>query len=184
MSPQKSIVTHRGDDGFTDLIHGTRISKDSRPIHALGDMDELNSLIGAIRSLLPEGPIASSLRATQHDLFHMGNAVATLTDAPQDELWVAEKIVRLEEEIKNLEAQLPALHAFLLPGGAPGAALLHVARAVCRRAERNIAGLAEAGHPVHALLQYLNRLSDLLFLQARAVNMQQECAETLWDSTV
>jgi cob(I)alamin adenosyltransferase len=117
-------------------------------------------------------------------LFHLGNAVATLSVAPKDDLWVEDKKGRLEDEIKNLEAQLPALHAFLLPGGAPSAALLHVARAVCRRAERTIAGLADAGHPVHPLLQYLNRLSDLLFLQARAVNIQQECAETLWDSTV
>jgi cob(I)alamin adenosyltransferase len=180
MSPLPSKGIHRGDDGLTDLIHGPRVSKASRPVQALGEIDELNSLIGVIRSFLDAGPIAISLIAIQQDLFLLGEAVATLPSASNQETHLLEKITRLENEIQALEGQIPPIQSFLLPGGSQASALLQYARTVCRRAERSVVCLLEEARIFSPLQLYLNRLSDLLFLQARAVNLQAGSPEILW----
>jgi cob(I)alamin adenosyltransferase len=168
------IVTRTGDDGTTALADGTRVGKNHPRVEALGDVDELNSLVGlALCEALP-GEIAAALRAIQHDLFDLGARLA----APGHGALENGALTRLDALAAAWNAGLPALAEFVLPGGSRGAALCHVARAVCRRAERHVAALGEAA-PAGAL-PYLNRLADLLFITARRLNQTAGVAETLW----
>lgn len=170
------IVTRTGDDGTTGLGAGSRAAKDSPRIEAIGAVDELNSQIGV---LLAEGlpaEIRACLIEVQHELFDLGGELAmpgrnVLPEAATD---------RLEQVLEALNGDLPPLKEFILPGGCRAAALCHVTRAVCRRAERRVVALGHAETVSPAAVKYLNRLSDLLFVMSREINRSQGHAETLW----
>ncbi len=170
------IVTRTGDDGSTGLADGRRVPKHDARIEALGEVDELNSHLG----LLLAEPLPDELRALlvgiQNDLFDLGGELALPDHAQVDEAHV----LRLDQAIAGLNAQLPPLREFVLPGGTRAAALAHVCRAVCRRAERSLTRLAQRDPLSPYLGQYLNRLSDLLFVLARQLNRQAGQPEPTW----
>ena len=185
------IVTRTGDDGTTSLGDGTRVPKDSARIEAIGTVDELNSLIGAVIATSPQAQpqtapgaaVSHWLLDVQHDLFDLGAelSVPGLTRITQARVEAIEKL------IESLNAALPPLKEFVLPGGSTSAALCHLARTVCRRAERRCWALARecaspnAATPLNpASLRYLNRLSDLLFVQARLYARADGGSEVLW----
>ena len=169
------ITTRTGDDGTTGLADGSRLNKDNARITAIGSVDELNSQLGLLLTeSLPEA-VRKQLLDIQHDLFDLGGMLATL-GAPFDDA----KLAKLDAAIIRFNADLPPLKEFILPGGNRAAALCHVARCIARRAERDYTPLArEKLAPVHGL-QYLNRLSDLLFILCRAINRAEGRAETFW----
>ena len=177
------IYTRTGDDGTTGLVDGSRVSKVDPRMAAIGDVDEANSAIGVAIAAMDEGEARAALIRIQHDLFDLGADVATPGDdfAPSDMVLriVPGQIDRLEREIDRMNAGLAPLASFVLPGGAPAAAALHLARAIVRRAER-AAVAAAATVPLNpAALAYLNRLSDFLFVCARHVN-QNAGGDVLW----
>lgn len=183
------LYTKTGDTGESGLFGGTRARKDDARFHALGGVDELNAMLGIVLVELGEfEPQRAILQTIQHDLFLIGAHLATPSNATrattQLPALTAERIAFLEQQIDTQDATLPPLREFILPGGVYAAALFHLARTVCRRAERAVVTLARTT-PEHALLdplilQYLNRLSDFLFVAARAVNQQSNAAETSW----
>ena len=168
------IYTKSGDAGETGLGDGSRVPKDLARVAAVGEVDELNSVLGLVLANCPDCPEAPLLRAVQNDLFDVG-ADMCVPQPDGEEAGKALRVVpvqyeRLEQAIDRLNESLEALRSFVLPGGAPAAAWLHLARTVCRRAERAVVTLmhAEKVNP-HALV-YLNRLSDFLFVLARVAN--------------
>lgn len=170
------IYTKTGDAGQTSLRWGERISKDAVRVEAYGTVDEANAFVGlAAAQLAPEplhDAVAEMLRRTQRELFDVGADLAVPPNREKGEQpkVKSEMVAQLEADIDALEAGLDPLRTFILPGGHPAAATLHVARTVARRAERRVVSLM-AAEPVDAvLLQYLNRLSDFLFVAARAIN--------------
>jgi cob(I)alamin adenosyltransferase len=171
------IYTRGGDRGETSLGDGSRASKLDRRIGAYGSVDELNSLIGvALEGELPD-EIRAVLDRVQNELFDVGADLSVPWDGADDKLRTTEKLVdALEADCDCFNAELPALKSFVLPGGVEGAARIHVARAVCRRAERD--ALAASVNPLAVV--YLNRLSDLLFILARAANAAAGRDEPLW----
>lgn len=170
------IVTRGGDKGETSLGDGTRVAKDDARIALLGDVDELNSFVGLARSHLSAGDVSATLEGVQHDLFDLGGGLCF----PGAPLLSERHVTRLDEAAEALNKDLPPLKDFILPGGAPVLGYLHVARSVCRRVERAIASfLRDAPEAAHAL-QYLNRLSDYLFIAARAEAKRLGVEETLW----
>ncbi|UYY57591.1 cob(I)yrinic acid a,c-diamide adenosyltransferase [Sphingomonas sp. S2-65] len=160
------IYTRTGDDGTTGLADGARISKADPLMAAIGDVDEANSAIGVARGALGAGPMDDMLARIQNDLFDLGADLATPVGIEGALRIVPAQIRWLEDQIDRLNAALDPLTSFVLPAGEPGAAAVHLARAITRRAER-AAVSAQAGDQPRA---YLNRLSDLLFVAARAVN--------------
>jgi cob(I)alamin adenosyltransferase len=171
------IVTRTGDKGTTGLSGGARVDKTHPRIEAIGEVDELNSFIGLLLThALPE-LIRETLVTVQHHLFDLGGELAT----PGSVVLQEEHRQRLEAVVEQLNAGLPPLKEFILPGGSPAAAVCHVARAVCRRAERRVVGLhrEEAINP--ETLRYLNRLSDLLFVMARILAREQGGKEVYWE---
>jgi cob(I)alamin adenosyltransferase len=178
------IYTRTGDAGQTALLGGARVLKDDARVAAYGDVDELNAVLGLA---LAEGPAevdALLLLQVQRDLFALGARLADPTAAVADRrekaALGAADVERLERAIDEREATLPALTAFILPGGARPGALLHFARTVCRRAERAMVALHRRQPLEAALLAYVNRLSDLLFVLARAANHRQGKPEERW----
>ncbi|PWT86577.1 MAG: ATP:cob(I)alamin adenosyltransferase [Blastocatellia bacterium] len=176
------IYTRTGDAGETSFFDGTRVRKDDRRVDAYGEVDELNAWLGLARSSLDDRDIAEDLVRIQRDLFALGAQLADPADkiatrVNKASLTLAD-VERLESLIDRLEQELTPLRRFILAGGTPPAAALHVARAVCRRAERRIVALQPPVEP--ALLQYVNRLSDALFVIARAVNSRAGVRETEW----
>jgi cob(I)alamin adenosyltransferase len=173
------IYTRTGDDGSTGLGDGTRVPKDDVRVEAYGTVDELNAGIGLLRAELDATHAAQQLLdAVQHDLFDLGGELCI----PGYRLLKAEQIDLLEKSIDALNAALPMLKEFILPGGNRAAALAHMARTVCRRAERRVFTLAQQEENVGALpLQYLNRLSDYLFVLARALARENGGSEVLWN---
>jgi cob(I)alamin adenosyltransferase len=169
------ITTRTGDDGSTGLADGTRLPKDHPRIVAIGSVDELNSQLGLLLSETIPGEIRAELLRIQNDLFDFGGMLAS-PGAPFD----AAKLVRLDGAISHHNAGLPPLKEFILPGGTRAAALCHVARCVARRAERDYFSLSQNETAPREGLQYLNRLSDLLFVFCRVLNLAAEQAETLW----
>jgi cob(I)alamin adenosyltransferase len=172
------IYTRAGDTGLTSLGDGSRIAKTDVRIEAYGTVDELNSFVGlALAGELPDDA-REWLQAVQNDLFDLGADLAVPMDDKRERLRIEQRHVeRLEERCDRVNARLEPLRSFVLPSGTDAAARLHVARAVCRRAERLVVALAETT-PVNPLaIAYLNRLSDLLFILARAAN---EGRENLW----
>lgn len=170
------IYTRTGDAGTTGLGDGSRVPKDGLRICALGEVDEANSLIGLL--LVEELPVTvrTLLTEIQHDLFDLGGELSVPGMALLDE----RRVGRLEHELDAMNEALEPLKDFILPGGVRAAALAHQARAVCRRAERAVVALAAAESVREAPRQYLNRLSDLLFVLARHLNRVAGCGDVLW----
>jgi cob(I)alamin adenosyltransferase len=170
------IVTRTGDAGETGLGDGTRVAKDAPRIEAIGAVDELNSVLGVVLAEALPDAIAACLTDVQHDLFDLGGELSIPGFAAMTEAHVA----RVEEAVESFNADLSPLKEFILPGGTRAAALAHVARTVCRRAERSVIRLA-AVEPVSERSRiYLNRLSDLLFVLARALNRAAARPDVLW----
>jgi cob(I)alamin adenosyltransferase len=176
------IYTRTGDDGTTSLFSGGRVSKTHLRVEAYGTVDELNSILGLARALKPRPQTDAWLERIQRQLFHLGADLATPLDAKSD--WVvrmdAETVQSLETGIDELTAELPELKNFILPGGTPAAAQMHVARTVCRRAERVVVALQEHERVGEQVLNYLNRLSDFLFTLSRWENQQAGIPEDKW----
>lgn len=175
------VVTRGGDGGETSLGNGARVRKDSLRIEVLGAVDEANAALGLLRQASAADPATSSLlRAVQNDLFDLGADLAVPEGGTKPRLRLTEAQVRaLEEAIAERNAALPPLKSFILPGGGAVAATAHLARAIVRRAERRVVSLADAERLNPALIPYLNRLSDLLFVLARAAG-REDGSETLW----
>ncbi len=170
------IVTRTGDAGTTGLGDGSRTAKDSRRIAAIGEVDELNSTLGVLLAEpLPPG-ITATLREVQHDLFDLGGELSI----PGYTAVTDEHVARLEDAVEALNADLPPLKEFILPGGSRPAALAHVSRTVCRRAERAVVALGTGETVSDPVRRYLNRLSDLLFVMARALNRAGGGSDVLW----
>lgn len=179
------VYTRTGDDGTTALGGGQRLPKDAARIEAYGAVDELNSLLGAALAQGLTAAVGEPLGRIQNDLFHLGSDLCVLeadkaaTPVPRIE---ARHVAALEACLDGLTSELAPLQNFILPGGTPGAGWLHLARTVCRRAERRVVSLARQ-EPVGAFaIRYLNRLSDLLFVMARAENRGRGVTDVLWDS--
>jgi cob(I)alamin adenosyltransferase len=185
-----AMYTRGGDKGETGLFGGARVSKSSPRVAAYGSLDELNSFLGAARAALPDAgefrALDAALERVQAECFVIGALLATPADklgklgAPFDQGLPADAPARLEKEIDAWEKDLPALKTFILPGGGPAGASLHVARAVSRRAERDVVELGSADSVPAGVVVYLNRLSTWLFIAARWVNKTQGRAETPW----
>ncbi len=179
------IYTRTGDEGLTALVGGERVKKSTLRVAAYGTVDEANSALGLARSLLP-GELAELdplLDRLQRALFDLGSDLATLKNSPAERHITRmhpEDVAGLEAEIDRLEAELPPLKLFILPGGHPAAAALHLARTAVRRAEREAVALAEHEWVNAEALRYLNRLSDLLFVLARYVNHRLGVPEPIW----
>jgi cob(I)alamin adenosyltransferase len=176
------ITTRRGDDGFTDMADGGRIRKDSRRIEAVGSLDELSSVIGMARAEKPLPETDARLQEIQNDLFCLGAMLASGTRKAPSPMLDANRIAVLERETAKIAEQLGPLENFLLPGGSPCAASLHFARAVCRRAERNVIAFSRSAKVESVICIYLNRLSDVLFQYARMENNAAGLAESSWKS--
>ncbi|HSE65035.1 MAG TPA: cob(I)yrinic acid a,c-diamide adenosyltransferase [Thermoanaerobaculia bacterium] len=179
------VYTRTGDDGTTALGAGQRVPKDSRRVEAYGTVDETNSAIGAAMAAGLDPLLQEELRQIQNDLFHVGSDLCvTESDKAARPVPRVEPrhVERLERLIDRLSEDLPPLENFVLPGGSAGAAQLHVARAVCRRAERVVVSLAREERVGDQVVVYLNRLSDALFVMARWENRQKKVPDVLWDS--
>ncbi|MDD5250801.1 MAG: cob(I)yrinic acid a,c-diamide adenosyltransferase [Rhodocyclaceae bacterium] len=170
------IYTRTGDGGTTGLGDGSRIGKDSLRVAAMGDVDEVNSVLGVLLCEALPDELRELLTGIQHDLFDLGGELSV----PGAAFLKAGQPTRLEAAIDRYNAELPPLKEFILPGGVRAAALAHLARATCRRAERAVVALAQAEPVSETARQYLNRLSDLLFVLPRWLNKAAGCADVLW----
>ncbi len=170
------IYTRSGDDGTTGLADGSRLPKDSPRVAALGTVDELNSQLGVVLALDLPDELTGLLQSIQHRLFDLGGELALPGATVIDDTLIG----ALEQTIDRLNARLPPLREFVLPGGNLPAAHCHLARTVCRRAERALLRLSRQEAVNSASLRYLNRLSDLLFVLARLLARQNGGAEVLW----
>jgi cob(I)alamin adenosyltransferase len=170
------IATRTGDDGTTGLADGSRAAKDSSRITALGEVDELNSHIGVIATFALPGDVRELLRTVQHQLFDIGAELSVPGSKKVGEGYVSD----LDAALERLNAPLPPLREFILPGGCPAAAAAHVARTACRRAERALVSLAQEEEVSVPTRQYLNRLSDLLFVTARVLNRAAGVEDPYW----
>jgi len=178
------VYTRRGDSGQTSLAGGQRLPKNDLRIEAYGTVDELNSFIGLARESARELPeLDRILRRVQHELFNLGSILATLPEDvhPKQARITAAESEQLEREIDRMNEGLPPLRSFVLPGGSRLNAELHICRTVCRRAERVCVSLAATTEVDEAILKYLNRLSDALFVWSRWANHQLGVPETLWE---
>ena len=170
------ITTRTGDAGETGLGDGTRVAKDSARIQALGDIDELNSCLGLLLAEKLPAAVAKALLQVQHDLFGLGGEGCI----PGHSMITEQHVVRLEALTEAHNTKLKPLKEFILPGGTRAAAAAHLARAVCRRAERSLVALGRAEPVGERARQYLNRLSDLLFVLGRALNRAARRGDVLW----
>ena len=170
------IYTRTGDKGETGLSGGARVAKDSALMHAIGDIDELNSLLGLLVSKT-QGDIASTIKIVQNDLFNVGGELSST-----QVLITQEAISWVEEKLDGLNEDLPALKEFILPAGGEAASVCHLARSVCRRAERQLVTVNREQAINPELLAYINRLSDLLFVMARSITKQMNEEEVYWQS--
>ena len=170
------IVTRTGDAGSTGLANNTRVAKTDARVAALGEVDELNCQIGAVLARKPPRGIASALSRVQNELFDLGGELSL----PGAVMVKDAHIAQLEADAQKLNSKLPPLKEFVLPGGTPAAAAAHLARAVCRRAERALWTLHEQSPLNPNAPRYLNRLSDLLFIIARTLARAKKAKEILW----
>ncbi|MEE8060979.1 MAG: cob(I)yrinic acid a,c-diamide adenosyltransferase [Gemmatimonadales bacterium] len=179
------IYTRTGDTGETALFGGGRVSKDHPRVSAYGDIDELNAAIGVARATEPRELADPMLQSIQRDLFSIGGHLAApnperVAKALDKAVLAPEQVTAFENAIDEADVELPALRAFVLPGGTAKAAALHHARTVCRRAERSVIALARDAEVPPLFLQYLNRLSDLLFTLARLANHRDGINDETW----
>ena len=182
------VYTKTGDDGKTSLVGGQKVLKSNVRIHAYGEIDELNSVIGLCieeLKLLDQNltPLIKSLIRIQNDLFNLGTILATMPDDMTDKMpkITSEDIKVLENEIDKINKDLPVLHSFVLPGGSKINAFLHLARTVCRRCERICCNLYEEEKIDKIVISYLNRLSDNFFVWSRWVSIELKHEENTWD---
>ena len=177
------IYTRTGDNGETGLFDGRRVSKSDLRVDAYGEIDELNAAIGVVLASGVDAEMSAMLQAIQRDLFAVGGRLADpgrrVADRVQKMVVGGTEVERLEQWIDQLEAELPPLRRFILPGGSPPGAALHLARTICRRAERRVVGLGPDEVDAE-VLAYVNRLSDFLFVAARAVNRRAGIPELEW----
>lgn len=173
------IVTRTGDEGSTGMADGSRRDKNDARVHCLGEIDELNASIGVVLASLDEGPVQSLLFGIQHDLFDIGAELCQ----PGKQLIGEEYVEALEKSAESFNAELPMLKEFILPGGSPAVAQLQLTRAICRRVERGLVGLKQAEELNPITAQYINRLSDLLFILARAQGQLDGSGEIYWSSS-
>jgi len=178
------IYTKTGDAGETSLFGGGRVAKSHPRVAAYGDVDELNASIGrAVSNLKMEDSLRSQLERIQKTLFGVGGEVATPGEKGREklrDLVTDAEVEALETSLDAMEVDLPPLRSFILPGGSPAGSALHVARTVCRRAERSVVELSRTESVRGEVLRYLNRLSDWLFVAARHVNFREGHTETPW----
>ena len=170
------IYTRTGDDGTTGLGDGTRVAKDSARVASYGTVDELNSVIGVVLAQEIPDSVRETLVQVQHDLFDLGGELSI----PGYTAMTDEHVARVEDAVEQFNESLPPLKEFILPGGSRAAALAHVGRTVCRRAERAVVALAAAEPVSDPARRYLNRLSDLLFVLARTLNRAAGGSDVLW----
>lgn len=185
------VYTRRGDGGETSLAGGHRVPKDSPRIDAYGTVDELNAVLGAARVAAAEAadtaprltPLPAILLRVQHELFNLGSILATLPQDvhPKQARITDADVARLESEIDRMNADLPSLRSFVLPGDSRLNAALHICRTVCRRAERAVVALSRTETVAPEAVRYLNRLSDALFVWSRWASHVTATPETLWD---
>jgi cob(I)alamin adenosyltransferase len=171
------ITTRTGDGGETGLGDGSRVRKDDPRVAALGEIDELNSALGVLLAEPLPGKIHAALESIQHDLFDLGGDVSIPGRATMSQ----GQVERLEAHVEDMNAALPRLKEFILPGGTRAAGLAHLARAVCRRAERSLVALSATEKVADAGRIYLNRLSDLLFVLGRVLNREGGRGDVLWE---
>ena len=170
------IYTRTGDEGTTSLGDGTRSTKESTRIEAIGTVDELNSCIGILLTEKLETGVHDKLENIQHDLFDLGGDLSI----PGRVSMSKTQVTNLEDKLDQYNSTIPALKEFILPSGTRAAALCHVARTVCRRAERCVVRLSRTETVAPFIIQYLNRLSDFLFVLCRILNHQQGVGDVLW----
>ncbi len=170
------IYTRTGDTGSTGLGDGSRVDKDSLRVVAMGDVDELNACIGLLRTEQIDDYLQQCLDAIQHDLFDLGAEICI----PGHQVIEKTRVDFLEQALDKLNETLPALEEFILPGGSRASAHCHIARTVCRRAERALVKLSHEGNVTDNGLKYLNRLSDLLFVMCRTINRTANVPDVLW----
>jgi cob(I)alamin adenosyltransferase len=170
------ITTRTGDTGETGLGDGSRVAKDAARVHALGELDELNSAIGLVLAEDVPAEVSALLLEVQHDLFDLGGEVSI----PGHALLGESQVERLEAAIEAWNAELPRLKEFVLPGGTRAAAAAHLARTVCRRAERSLVALGRSEKVSDAARRYLNRLSDVLFIAGRRLNRHAGRSDVQW----
>ncbi len=179
------VYTRTGDDGTTGLAGNQRVAKDSARIESYGTVDELSSTLGAALACGLDPRLAAALGRIQNELFHLGSDLCV---REEDKIHLKVPVIEerhvqaLEELLDELTAELGPLANFILPGGSPGAAQLHVARTVCRRAERHLVTLSRQEAIGAHVLRYVNRLSDALFVMARYENLKKGVPDVLWDS--
>lgn len=186
MERRVRIYTRTGDRGDTGLLGGGRLPKAHPRVEAYGEIDELNATLGWAIAVLDDEEIRTQLASIQADLFTIGARLATLPPEPGQRrpdtpTLPPERTAELERWIDQADAQLPVLRAFILPGGSPGGAALHLARTVCRRAERRVVALAQQDEVDPDIIVYLNRLSDLLFVAARLANHRAGHHDVRWE---
>jgi cob(I)alamin adenosyltransferase len=174
------IYTRTGDDGSTSLFSGERVSKASLRVEAYGTLDELNCAIGATRAASPAAPAERYLATIQDHLFSLGADLATSGKRQRSARIKPVEITWLETEIDRMASELPPLRNFILPGGSAPAAQIHLARAICRRAERAVVSLSQSEEINMDALRFLNRLSDFLFILARYENLLSGVTEEKW----
>jgi len=179
------LYTRRGDRGETDLLGGGRVGKDDGRVEAYGEVDELNACLGAAAALSPHADLRDLARIVQSTLFSLGAYLASPDEARRERAAIAgvceADVEALEKQIDAFESELLPLRRFILPGGSPAAAAFHVARTVCRRAERRAVGLDRSQPLSPVALRYLNRLSDLLFVLARVENRRAGLPDVEWE---
>jgi cob(I)alamin adenosyltransferase len=173
-----AIVTRTGDEGSTGLADGSRLAKDDIRIHCLGEVDELNAIIGVTLNYIEDDRILEVLTLIQHDLFDIGAELCQ----PGKSLIQANHVNAIESAAEEFNAALPPLKEFILPAGSQATAFLHLTRTVCRRVERSLVTLKVEDKLNSATSQYVNRLSDLLFILSRSVSMLNGGTEVYWQS--
>ena len=180
------VYTRTGDEGMTSLVGGIRIKKSSIRLEAYGTVDELSAHLGLLVAMMPDGADRNTVIRVQNNLFNVCTHLAT--DQSQTPLCpsahlASGEIAFLEQEVDRMMGLLPEYQGFILPGGTPVAAQAHVARTICRRAERRIAELAEGAVVGEEIQQYINRLSDYLFVLAKIINFNSNQNEIIWQNT-
>ena len=180
---KSKVYTRTGDSGKTSLVGGTRVAKNEVRLEAYGTIDELNAHVGVLSSYLTKEEDIAFVQRMQHVLFDLGGYLATDVTTTTPPCGVTEANVQdLEHEIDRIDEIVPPLKAFVLPGGSRGAAIAHVCRTVCRRAERRILTLGEIAPIDELLLAYVNRLSDYLFVLSRKINFDEGKEEFFWNT--